>query len=888
MMLKGILFFSLLLGLVAGNPSVTEAKTSAGWSSAPYSVSIHDLIPKCSSNPACNFEPQLGSIYPPGPADLYHNADWGPTMTLSNITASIGYSVKVYDNVTGVEIADGATIPVGTTLRFEPDYTASSINWVGTGGYNDSPFGQWDIIGPTQGSYLTTTGSVGSCIGLIEVYSSLQVARPAITFSHSGTVTLSSCNANNSICTVSSGGTLNSIANIGATTGQHYGAFNKSGNTCINPSQNIWYPAGDTDIPYVGQNPALLTASGCSSPVTEVASIACAQQANTNKFVLNVPAQSISFSFTVGTPSCSWSMTSHSATMCAVAPANGPPATACTPALDGTTDIGEETANPAYTKWCSTDWLCSCGAPSVCPPPQVEGNEITCMRAILWGDEWFEGPGGFCTSPADCTAKRNALYASWCTGLWSPPSAKFPCYCMVDAPLVCGGAAAGPLPTLVMTGQKFVVLDEKSIWSRVLAFARKIFARPVAASGPELNLSLGDSVQLNWTSTNTASCSLSIPSQLPQAVPLNGSFTVVGLPSGTHYISMTCIDATGTQNVADTVVVNITPNELRICPPTITMTMGSVYQMRAFYLIGGVDCASLGPALDVSNLVTWSSVSPAVATVGNNPNGGRINAGFTAGTADISISSYLGRTAPISQVVVVGGYAICPANASTYVGGTTQLRAYFSALSPVDCSNLTGTTEVTGSVTWTSSNNGIATVTGGLVTGVTGGSADISVGPYSGAPALPVTVAVSGGYKICPASAIIGSAGFSFYSYYNPSGLVDCDNLAGASDVTGSVTWSSSNPGVATVGNGGTAGVTTPVGVGSSNISTTPYAGIPSGNAVANVICVPSNSCMSAGPAATAANICPSDMFTIDDGCGFIITCSGTRTCDFNWKEVGQ
>ncbi len=36
------------------------------------------------------------------------------------------------------------------------------------------------------------------------------------------------------------------------------------------------------------------------------------------------------------------------------------------------------------------------------------------------------------------------------------------------------------------------------------------------------------------------------------------------------------------------------------------------------------------------------------------------------------------------------------------------------------------------------------------------------------------------------------------------------------------------------------------------------------------------------------ANRCPNQSLTIDDGCGGTVTCNGTRTCDFNWKEVGQ
>ncbi len=358
----------------------------------------------------------------------------------------------------------------------------------------------------------------------------------------------------------------------------------------------------------------------------------------------------------------------------------------------------------------------------------------------------------------------------------------------------------------------------------------------------------------------------------------------VSLP-GTHNAWVHSHNAYNTQPPTS---ISFACNELRICPTALNMGMGTVYQMRAFYLLGGVDCNSLGPAQDVSNLVTWASSAPAIATVGNNPIGGRINAGFTTGTTNITISSYAGKIAPPSTVTVVGGYAICPTSPSTYSGGTTQLRAYYSALTPVDCSNLTGSIDVTGSVTWTSADTGIATVSAGTVAGVSSGSVSITTSPYNGVTPQPVTVTVGGGYKICPTSAIVGSTGFPFHSYYNPSGAVNCGNLAGTTDVTGSVTWTSSNPGVATVGNGGSAGIATPVSLGSSNISTTPYTGIPSGNAVATVICIPSVSCVSPGPAATAANTCPSQTFTIDDGCGYPITCSGTRTCDFNWKEVSQ
>lgn len=364
-----------------------------------------------------------------------------------------------------------------------------------------------------------------------------------------------------------------------------------------------------------------------------------------------------------------------------------------------------------------------------------------------------------------------------------------------------------------------------------------------------------------------------------------GLATAVTTTGGTTGITVS--NYAGNAAPGATFAVQSSSTALRICPATIALTRGTVYQMRAFYLLGGVNCASLGPAQDVTSLVTWTSSAPLVATADNGATAGRITT-LTPGSTNITISSYLSQTAPRAIVNVTGGYAICPASASTYSGGTTQLRAYYSLTGSVDCANLAGATDITGGVAWFSSNTGVATVAAGLVTGVTGGSANITVSPYSGATAVPVTVTIGGGYRICPASAIVTTGGFPFRSYYNPSGAVNCSNLTGTTDVTGSVTWSSSNPGVATVGNGASAGIATAVSMGAANISTTPYLGTPSVAATASVICIPSVSCSSAGPAATAANVCPAQTFTINDGCGGFVTCTGTRTCDFNWKEVSQ
>lgn len=60
---------------------------------------------------------------------------------LADPSISFSYSANVYDDVTDALIPPGATIPVGTRLRFEP--TRSQVTWDGTGYTNDTPAGTW-------------------------------------------------------------------------------------------------------------------------------------------------------------------------------------------------------------------------------------------------------------------------------------------------------------------------------------------------------------------------------------------------------------------------------------------------------------------------------------------------------------------------------------------------------------------------------------------------------------------------------------------------------------------------------------------------------------------------------------------------------------------------
>ena len=152
------------------------------------------------------------------------------------------------------------------------------------------------------------------------------------------------------------------------------------------------------------------------------------------------------------------------------------------------------------------------------------------------------------------------------------------------------------------------------------------------------------------------------------------------------------------------------------------------------------------PANATNQAVTWSSNNTAVATVTNS---GAVT-GITAGTATISVTTTSGSFVASSVVTVVAagggtvavtGVSVSPTTASLTIGGTTTVQL-IPTITPANATTQT--------VTWTSSNTGVATVNStGLVTAVAAGTATITAASVSnptvtGTSAITVNGAVSG------------------------------------------------------------------------------------------------------------------------------------------------
>jgi len=179
------------------------------------------------------------------------------------------------------------------------------------------------------------------------------------------------------------------------------------------------------------------------------------------------------------------------------------------------------------------------------------------------------------------------------------------------------------------------------------------------------------------------------------------------------------------------------------------------------------------------------------------------------------------------EVTVVGyspsiltSLVVTPENASVVIGGTEQFTAtgYYSSGSSAD---------LTGLASWTSSDNGVATVSSGLATGVAVGNASITAayGGMNGSATLNVT---SGhtllSISVTPETASIAlgqSQQFEAWALYADSGLVNITDIAD---------WTSGNITVATI----SAGNATGVGVGTTGI-TAEYGNVTSNTATLTV-----------------------------------------------------
>jgi len=221
---------------------------------------------------------------------------------------------------------------------------------------------------------------------------------------------------------------------------------------------------------------------------------------------------------------------------------------------------------------------------------------------------------------------------------------------------------------------------------------------------------------ITWSSSNTTIATVST------------SGLVTGKVAGSATITATSEGQSGTAAIT----VPAPPPPVPVASVAVTPATASVNEGKTVQLTATPKDANGGTLS--GRTVTWTSSNTTVATV----SASGLVTGKVAGSATITATSegQSGTSAVTVVHVPVASVSVAPATASVVAGGTVQLTA-----TPKDASGgtLSGRT-----VTWTSSNTTVATVSAsGLVTGKVAGSATITATSegQSGTSALTVTAA---------------------------------------------------------------------------------------------------------------------------------------------------
>lgn len=337
----------------------------------------------------------------------------------------------------------------------------------------------------------------------------------------------------------------------------------------------------------------------------------------------------------------------------------------------------------------------------------------------------------------------------------------------------------------------------------------------IAVTPANASLAAGTQQQFNATGTYSDGSTADLTqvagwaSSVSAVATVSGAGLVQAVGAGSAVISATHGSITGSTPLA---VTALTLSSISISPSAASIAKGVILQFAA------TGHYSDGSTQDLTGQVTWSSSDTVVATI-SNASGSRGQAkGQSPGSA--TLSAALGGVTGTAALTVTGAtlssVSISPSSASVPVG----LKQQFSATGTFSDNS---TQDLTQLVTWSSSNGAVAAISNaagsrGLATALAQGSTTVSamLSGKTGSAPMTVTAPVITQVSVTPVSPQV------------PKGLTQ-QFMATAlysdgtsQDVTASSSWTSGNPGIATVSNtAGTRGKATAISQGSTSMSAT-------------------------------------------------------------------
>ncbi len=305
--------------------------------------------------------------------------------------------------------------------------------------------------------------------------------------------------------------------------------------------------------------------------------------------------------------------------------------------------------------------------------------------------------------------------------------------------------------------------------------------------------------KVSWASSNTAAATVS------NTLPTKGLAQAIATGSATITATSASISGTATLTISSASATSIT-----VTPTNVSLPLGLTQQFMAGATF------SDGTSQDVTGVATWKSSSTTIASITTSG----LATAKNVGSSNISATfgSVNGSTSLTVNAANLNSISIQPANGSIAQGTRLQLAA-------IGTFNDGGTRNITHQVNWSSSDTTIAPIgaSSGLLFGAAPGLVTITAALGSVTASVPFTVT---GAKIV--SIIVTPSGVTIpiggHAHFTATGVFDDSSTQ---DITTSVTWTSSNTAIATVGTtSGTYGTATGASAGTTNINATfTYAG---------------------------------------------------------------
>jgi trimeric autotransporter adhesin len=356
-------------------------------------------------------------------------------------------------------------------------------------------------------------------------------------------------------------------------------------------------------------------------------------------------------------------------------------------------------------------------------------------------------------------------------------SGTFSYYCMFHGSDNGNGTAGGMSGTVTVVGLQSIAVTPANP-SVTRGGTEQFAATGMFSDGSTIDLTN----QVTWASAT------------PSVATINAAGLASAVAVGTSSISATDGAISGSTVLT---VAPATLQSIAVTPADPAVVRGQTEQFAA------TGTFSDGSTSDLTSQVTWASATPSVATISS------AGLASTLGTGTTTISAMLGTVMGTTVLTVtpaaLQSIAITPANPTIPNGDTEQ----FAATGMLSDGS---TMDLTNQVTWASAIPGVASISSaGLASTHLVGASTIraQLGTVAGTTVLTVGAPVLASIAVTPAGPSVAKGRTEQFA---ATGTLSDGSTE---DLTTSVTWASSTPGVATISASGLAAT---LGTGSSTI----------------------------------------------------------------------